>query len=207
MHAHCHIGVSTESEMGHMNQSRQGICSTQPKIHTPMNPNTSKVHVPPNLHTDNHMADAPQEPHNICTNIVFMQIHIISGIISSNQTGWFPITSNCGHAYVAVFYIFDANYVRSVPIKNRSKKELLRAYQEIYKWLTQCGFKSLLHKLDNKTSHDMEAFVKSQHTHLQYTPSNIHRTNPAERAIQTWKNHFLVGIAGLPKSFPVANWC
>ncbi len=23
----------------------------------------------------------------------------------------------------------------------------------------------------------------------------------------TWKNHFLAGIAGLPKSFPIANWC
>jgi hypothetical protein len=35
----------------------------------------------------------------------------------------------------------------------------------------------------------------------------MHRTNPAERAIRTWKNHFLAGIAGLPKSFPIANWC
>jgi hypothetical protein len=35
----------------------------------------------------------------------------------------------------------------------------------------------------------------------------MHHTNPAERAIRTWKNHFLAGIAGLPKSFPIANWC
>ncbi len=25
--------------------------------------------------------------------------------------------------------------------------------------------------------------------------------------ICTWKNHFLSGIAGLPKTFPIANWC
>ena len=28
-----------------------------------------------------------------------------------------------------------------------------------------------------------------------------------EGAIRTWKNHFLAGIAGLPKSFPIVNWC
>jgi hypothetical protein len=31
--------------------------------------------------------------------------------------------------------------------------------------------------------------------------------NPAKRAIRTCKNHFLAGMAGLPKSFPIANWC
>ncbi|RPI66945.1 MAG: hypothetical protein EHM43_10390, partial [Ignavibacteriae bacterium] len=61
--------------------------------------------------------------------------------------------------------------------------------------------------MDNKTSTDVEAFIQSQCIALQYTPSDIHCTNSAERAIRTWKNHFLAGIASLPKSFPIANWC
>jgi hypothetical protein len=85
----------------------------------------------PGLHIDDHMADAPQAPRNVRTNIVFMQIHSIDGVISSDQTGRFPITSNQGNAYVVVFYIYDANYIRSVPIKSRSKEELLRAYHEV----------------------------------------------------------------------------
>ena len=48
----------------------------------------------PNLHISNYMVDAPQEPHNVRTHIVFMYAHAIKGITSSNQTGWFPITSN-----------------------------------------------------------------------------------------------------------------
>ena len=40
----------------------------------------------PILHSDNHMADAPQAPLNARTNHVFMQIHTIDGVISSNQT-------------------------------------------------------------------------------------------------------------------------
>ena len=84
----------------------------------------------PGLHVDDHMAVAPQELLNTCTNLVFMHIHAIDGVISRNQTGWFPITSNRGNAYIVVFYIYDANYICSVPIKSRLKEELLRAYHE-----------------------------------------------------------------------------
>ena len=61
---------------------------------------------------------------------------------------------------MVVFYVFNANYIQSVPIKNRSKEELLHAYyRKIYRWLTLCGFKPLLHKMDNKTSHEVENFI------------------------------------------------
>jgi hypothetical protein len=66
---------------------------------------------------------------------------------------------------------------------------------------------SPLHKLDSKTSKDAKTFVAIEQTHIQYTPPDIHHTNPAKLAIHTWKNHFIVNMAGLPKSFPIANWC
>ncbi len=46
-----------------------------------------------------------------------------------------------------------------------------------------------------------------EQTCIQYTPPDIHCTNSAKHAIQTWKNHFLAGMAGLPTSFPIASWC
>jgi hypothetical protein len=150
------------------------------------------------------MEDVPQEPHNTRTHFVFMTICEINGNLFINQTGRFPITSNHGHTYVVVFYIFDANVIRSVPIKNQSKEELLHAYRKIYDWHTHCGFKSLLHKLDNETSKDAKAFVATEQTCIQYTPPDIHHTNPTKRAI-CMKNHFLAGMTGLPKSFPIAD--
>jgi hypothetical protein len=141
------------------------------------------------------------------TNLVFMVIHDITGLIFSDQTGLFPITSNRGYLYLVIFYIYDANFIASVPIKNQAKQELLRDYQITYKYLSSHGFKPCLHKMDNKTSKDVEDFIQSQQTTLQYTPPDIHRTNSAEQAICTWKNHFTAGIASLPKSFPIANWC
>eukprot|EP00957_Ditylum_brightwellii_P080424 6117107-Ditylum_brightwellii.AAC.1 len=35
----------------------------------------------------------------------------------------------------------------------------------------------------------------------------MHQQNLGERAIQTWKDHFNTGLAGLPKKFPLAYWC
>jgi hypothetical protein len=119
------------------------------------------------------MKHVPQELRNTRTHFVFMAIYEINGKLFTNQTGRFPITSNHGHTYVVVFYIFNANAIQSVPIKNWSKEEILCAYRKIYKWLTRRGFKLLLHKLDNKTSKDVKVFVATEQTCIQYTPSNI----------------------------------
>jgi hypothetical protein len=124
-----------------MDQVWKGTHSVQPR--TPTNATIPTLALPhmPNLHINDYMVDAPQEPHNARIHIIFMHSHAINGATSSNQTGRFPITSNRGNAYVVVFYVFDANYTCSVPIKNRSKEELLSAYRKTYEWLTLRGFK------------------------------------------------------------------
>ncbi len=93
------------------------------------------------------MEDVPQEPHNAHMHFVFMATYKINGNLFTDQTGRFPITSNRGHVYVVAFYIFDANTIQFVTIKNCSGEELLCAYCKIYKWLTLRSFKPLLHIL------------------------------------------------------------
>jgi hypothetical protein len=55
-----------------------------------------------------------------------------------------------------------------------------------------------MHKMDNETSKDIKKFIKANNTTLQNTPPDINCTNSAKRAIRTWKNHFIAGIASLP---------
>ena len=109
-----HIIVSPKSKMGHMDQTRQGVRSTQDTAglvdSSILNEDASALmeegqvtlkNPPPvltHLHHNGHMEYTPQEPHNARTHFVFCQVHTISGIISSDQTGRFPITSNQGHA-------------------------------------------------------------------------------------------------------------
>ncbi len=57
-------------------------------------------------HVDSNMDNASQEPANICTQHVFMMGHVVIGYISSDNTGCFPVMSNQGNPYVALFYIY-----------------------------------------------------------------------------------------------------
>ena len=116
-----------------MNQVRQGQWSTQPTTATAL------IFLSSNQVNSN-MDNVPQELANIRTHHVFMKVHIVMGCISSNNTGHFPVTFNQGNAYIALFYVYDANAIWSVPIKNRSKEELLRAVKEVYAWLTARGY-------------------------------------------------------------------
>ncbi len=161
-----------------MNQVHQGLRSMQPTAATtPVVLLFNRV--------DSNMDKAPQEPANICTHHIFMTVHVVTGRISSDNSGHFPVTSNRGNAYVALFYINNANAIWSVPIKNRSKEELIRAVTEVYAWPTAQGYWPLLHKMDNETSHDVKAFIASEQVKLQYCSPDMHRTNPAKPVVRT----------------------
>ena len=40
----------------------------------------------------------------------------------------------------------------------------------------------------------------------QLVPPGIHRRNSAERAIRTWKNHFIAGLPSVDPNFPLNLW-
>ena len=61
--------------------------------------------------------------------------------------------------------------------------------------------------MDNETSKDVEDFIASQNTQQQYTLPDCHRTNPAERALQTYESCVKSTMASLPPTFPISYWC
>ncbi|KAL7487085.1 hypothetical protein ACHAW6_012694 [Cyclotella cf. meneghiniana] len=169
--------------MGHLDKRKQGIRSTKsPAVNTIPNP----------------MEEPPQFPLNDKTNMVFMTMVDIQ-----DQTGHFPLTSNKGNNYVVMLYTVDANHIKSYPIKSRHRSELLCAYNDVYSY----RHRSLLHKLDNESSRNVEAFITENNASFQYTPPEIHRTNITEHAIRTWKNHFVAIGSGVAKLYCLSNWC
>ena len=73
--------------------------------------------------------------------------------------------------------------------------------------LTNCGLKPKLHWLDNEASTALKSFITNQQTQYQLTPPHIHRCNAAERAIRTFKNHFISGLCSVDRNFPLHLWC
>ena len=106
-----------------------------------------------------------------------------------------------------MFYIHDPNYIKEIPINIRKEEELLRVYKEIYAYCESRGFKPQLQKMDNEMSKDVEDFITSQQTDYQYTPPDMHQSNPAEQSTQKYKSCIKPTVTSLPPKFPIAYWC
>ena len=57
-------------------------------------------------------------------------IHVIDfeelkGLLATDQTGRFPITSRLGNAYIMVLYDFNSNAILATGIKSRKKENLI----------------------------------------------------------------------------------
>ena len=65
------------------------------------------------------------------------------------------------------------------------------------------GFKPNLFIFDNEFSGDFKTALQDDNIKLQLVTPHTHHNNPAERAIQTWKDHFLAGLASAHPDYPM----
>jgi hypothetical protein len=73
--------------------------------------------------------------------------------------------------------------------------------------LRKAGIVPILHQLDNETSADLIKAIEERNINYQIASPGDHRLNQAERAIQTFKNHFISILYGTDSSFPANQWC
>jgi hypothetical protein len=180
-----HLKLTPATAMGHMNQRRQNIRSTSKEpIEKQPTPDTY-------LGTNTHLVYA----------VVFDQ-----GQLYTNLTGKFPVRSSKGNYYVMFCYIYDCNYVKVTPMKSRSASEWVKAYDSVHQELTVKGFKPKLHTLDNEASAALKNFFTVNDIAYQLVPPHCHRRNAAERAIGTFKEHFVAGLSSVDPSFPLHLW-
>jgi hypothetical protein len=180
-----HLKLTPATSMGHMNQRRQNIRSTsKAPVDKEPTPNTY-------LGTKTHLVYA---------------VVVDQGQLYTDLTGKFPVRSSKGNSYVMVCYIYDCNYVKVIPMKSRSASEWVKAYDTIHQELTVKGFKPKLQTLDNEASAALKNFFTANDVDYQLVPPHCHRRNAAERAIRTFKEHFVAGISSVDPAFPLHLW-
>jgi hypothetical protein len=165
-----HLQPSEATAKGHLDQTRKNIRSTK---------------IIPD--------DIPEQQDDNKTNFLFATI-LDTGRIYTDQTGRFPITSSQGNQYIMVLYDYDSNAILTEPLKNRKGQEILRAYTKLHKYLIARGFTPQTHWLDNEASTALKDYNRENKIEFQLVPPQMHRRNAAERAIRTWKNHFVAGL-------------
>jgi hypothetical protein len=180
-----HLKLNPATAMGHMNQRRKNIRSTS----------KAPINKQPTIDTD-----LGTKTHLVCAVVVDQ------GQLYTDLTGKFPVRSSKGNSYVMVSYIYDCNYVKVIPMKSRSASECVKAYDTVHQELTVKGFKPKLQTLDNEASAALKNFFTANDIDYQLVPPHCHRRNASERAIRTFKEHFVAGISSVYPAFPLHLW-
>jgi len=174
-----HFPESIETQKGHMKKQRQNVRSTKQKM----------------------SADAESTEEGELIRAISKQ-----NILISDQTGRLPVQSSRGNTSLMVYYDVDANHIDAEPIRSHHDSQMIPAYQRLWE-RTNRGrkIKPSMHILDNEASEAFKSAIR-KNCNLQLVPPDRHRRNLAERAIQTFKSHFIAILAGVDESFPMNLW-
>ena len=217
-----HLITSTATTQGHLHQEKQNLQSTQPttqvtapmkqikqylkKLQDRIKPGQTLTDV---LNTD--IANdcfPPSATPNIQTNEVAYAIINKKEICTAytDLTGRFPMRSSRGNQYIMVGYHYDGNCILGKAIKDRRSSTLTAAWQSLHETFQRAGVPPATYVMDNEISNELLQALRENGTTYQLVPPHTHRRNLAERAIQTFKNHFKAGLASVNPQFPLSEW-
>lgn len=189
-----HLPKSFATAQGHLDQTRMNQRSTK----------TTKQQ----QEDDSEPIIPIQEPDNNKTQYVYAATAEFSdtNMVYSDLTGRFPHTSNQGNKYVLILYTYDGNAIIQEPMRSRTDSETIRAYKVLLERLNKVGLSPKLQRLDNEASQALREFLDEQNIDWQLVPPHCHRRNAAERAIRTFKNHFVAGLCSTDPNFDIRLW-
>jgi Reverse transcriptase (RNA-dependent DNA polymerase) len=205
--------TSTATIKGHLDQNRQNKAPTQkittdlPLLSLPI----ATANAPATTETAANDAldkldtqPTNQEPTQFCFAALFPIER--TGQVYSDQTGRFPTTSSMGHTQIFILYDYDSNSIHAQPMKSKSAQDILQAYTTVCNTLIRAGLRPKLQKMDNECSGILKDYMDKENIQLQFVPPGVHRANAAERAIRTFKNHLIAGLATTDPNFPMHLW-
>ena len=196
-----HPPHSVATIKGHLDQTRKNQRSTKTAPPLPALP-------PPDAECSNEADAFPvSDPDNARSHHCYTAIvDAASGQIYSDQTGKFIVASSTGNNYILVVYDYDSNSILVEPMRSRTGPCILAAFTVIHARLVAAGLRPQLQRLDNECSEALKSFLTKEAIKFQLVPPKVHRRNAAERAIRTFKNHFVAGLCSVDKDFPLHLW-
>ena len=126
--------------------------------------------------------------------------------ISTNLTRRFPVTSNRCNNNLFILYDYNSNFILVLPMKSRAEKEFISIFQDLHVHLTTRGLKHNYMRLKNEASPASQCLLKDKCINYQLEPPIMQRRYSAERAISTFKDHFIAGLCATDLDFPMQNW-
>ena len=184
-----HLPPSIPTIKGHIKQEQQNLRSTKPSVPV--------VKIEPETPPDQ------EDKTGECYVTIATKE---SGTTYSDLTGRYPITSSRGNQYIVICYDYDTNSIQAKPTKTRNAAEIRDATIAMLTQLSISGHAPKLHILDNEASSILKKSLLKHKIQYQLVPPHIHRRNAAERAIQTFKAHFITCLCTADPEYPAKEW-
>ena len=122
----------------------------------------------------------------------------------ADLTSKFPVIAGSGAQYVLVTEM--DGYIHAEAMTSRHLSACIASFTRTIDFFTSLGRPPFFLRLDNETSLPLDKFIQKQKIQIQYCPPGIHRSNRAERSIQTFKNHAIATFYAAAKDFPLTLW-
>jgi hypothetical protein len=175
-----------ETHLGHMAQPRQHTRSTQQRAHRTM--------TPPNTVPTTHTANSVE------------LVELPLNRIFTDNTGRFQPCSRSGNQYLMVAFHAKSNAILIQPFATKADSHRIPAYKTLFDRLADTNNVPDVHITDNEASAAFQCAIMDNKCKLQLVPPQVHRRNAVERAIRTFKDHFLAILAGVAPTFPADQW-
>ena len=188
---------SIATSKGHLDLQRSGIKSTKP---TSSRKTIVKQSIN-NLREDDQILDSDKKEED---NLMYCRTTNLEDAINEDATGRFPHISARGHQYILITVYHG--YIHAELMLSRTSTSYIRAYTASVEFFRSRGHIVKYIKLDNETSTALLDYFTTTKISVERVPPNNHRTNRAERAIRSFKNHFISTLCSAHPTFPMAQW-
>ena len=201
---HRYLAPSPATPKGRMKRTKKGIRSTRPKTKkrkmaaAEQQPEAQEVDcrvVPP---------EGQQAANNVFCFAALADKQI--GTMYTDATGALPVLSLDGMQYFFVAYDYDTNYIFAIPIPNLKDETIIEAFENVFNELSEKGHRPTFNVSDNQAAKPIKQFLQKENCKWQFVDPMNHRVNAAERAIQTYKNHFISGLRSIDDNWPLQLW-
>ena len=177
-----YLSLTAATARGHLDQHRQGLDST----------------------ASDDLDDKETKEASHPRRTAYTKVIPLSHTAHSDLTGRFPIKAASGAEYIFIS-VLDG-YIHCEPMTSRHQTSYITAYKNTLSFWDALGHKPLYQRLDNETSSALEQFASKNNVSIQYCPPGQHRSLKAERAIRTFKNHFISTLCTVSSDFPLNLW-
>ena len=190
---------------GHQKQERKNIQSTKTSNTTSTMQQRRNINTNIDIEREFYpQPEYPNRPTHQCFSIVLNFENTTKAY--SDLTGQFPAISSRGNKYLFIVYDYDSNAILAEAMPNRQAGTIKAAWDNIHSTLASRGTHPTLYIMDNEASEELKNTMKKKQIHYELVPPRVHRRNAAERAIQTFKDHFIAGLSSVDPAFPISEW-